>query len=76
MKEVPNASIGIVQMDMIRKMDLMTGGFPARYGDKMSSVINIECREGNPERFGGIANVSLTDANVIAEGPLSENGSF
>ena len=75
-KEVPNASISIMQMDLIKNMDLMTGGFPARYGDKMSSVADIEYREGNRERYKGTASVSLTDANVVAEGPLGENGSF
>jgi outer membrane receptor for ferrienterochelin and colicin len=75
-KEVPNASIGIMLMEMIKKMDIMTGGFPARYGDKMSSVVNIEYREGNKERFTGTASLSMTDVNTVAEGPLGEHGSF
>jgi outer membrane receptor for ferrienterochelin and colicin len=69
-------SIGIMNTELINKMDLMTGGFPARYGDKMSSVLNIDYREGDKERFKGSASLSLTDFDVVAEGPLSENGSF
>ena len=38
-KEASNASIGIFDVDMIKKMDLITGGFSARYGDRMSSVV-------------------------------------
>lgn len=75
-KEVPNASIGIMNMEMIRKMDLLTGGFPARYGDKMSSVVDIEYREGDREKASGSASLSITDADLVAEGPLGENGSF
>jgi hypothetical protein len=75
-KEVPNASISIMLMDIIKKMDIMTGGFPARYGDKMSSVINIEYREGNNERFSGISSLSMTDVNTVIEGPIDEYGSF
>ncbi len=75
-KEAPNYSIGILNTDLISKMDLITGGFPARYGDKMSSVLNIDYREGDRERYKGTASWSLTDVDVVAEGPLSENGSF
>ncbi|MGD0036101.1 MAG: TonB-dependent receptor, partial [Bacteroidota bacterium] len=75
-KEAGNYSIGILNTDMVNKMDLMTGGFPARYGDKMSSVLNVEYREGNKERYTGTASLSLTDVDVLAEGPLSEKGSF
>jgi outer membrane receptor protein involved in Fe transport len=75
-KEVSNASIGIFNADMIRKMDLITGGFTARYGDKMSSVVNIEYREGSRERYSGLASLSLMDANALVEGPIGDRGSF
>ena len=75
-KEVSNASIGIMNMEMIRKMDLLTGGFPARYGDKMSSVVDIEYREGDRERNSASASLSMTDADFVAEGPLGEDGSY
>jgi outer membrane receptor for ferrienterochelin and colicin len=75
-KETGSFSIGVLNAELINKMDLMTGGFPARYGDKMSSVLNIEYREGNRERYQGTASLSLTDFDVVAEGPLNENGSF
>ncbi len=75
-KEAPNASIGIFNVDMIKKMDLITGGFSARYGDRMSSVVNIEYREGNRNNFEGQASLSLTDLAGLVEGPLGNNGSF
>ena len=75
-KEAPNASIGIFNVDMIKKMDLITGGFSARYGDKMSSVVDIEYREGSKDRMRGEASVSMTDFDVLLEGPVGSNGSF
>ncbi|MGE5314269.1 MAG: TonB-dependent receptor [Acidobacteriota bacterium] len=75
-KEVSNASIGIFNADMIRKMDLITGGFTARYGDKMSSVLAIEYREGSRDRFEGMAGLSLLELNAVAEGPIGDKGSF
>jgi outer membrane receptor protein involved in Fe transport len=75
-KEMQNASIGIFNADMIKKMDLITGGFTARYGDKMSSVLNIEYREGSPDKFQGMASLSMMDFNALVEGPMGEHGSF
>ena len=75
-KEAPNASIGIFNVDMIKKMDLITGGFSARYGDRLSSVVNIEYRDGDRNNFKGQASLSMTDLTGLAEGPLGKNGSF
>jgi len=75
-KEASNVSIGIFDVDMIKTMDLITGGYSARYGDRMSSVLNIEYREGSKERIQGQANVSMTDFSGLCEGPIGENGSF
>ena len=75
-KEAPNASIGIFDVDMIKKMDLITGGFSARYGDRMSSVVNIVYREGSREKYKGQASLSITDLSALVEGPLGKNGSF
>ena len=61
---------------MIKKMDLITGGFSARYGDKMSSVVDIEYREGSRDRVRGQVSVSMTDFDALLEGPVGSNGSF
>jgi hypothetical protein len=75
-KEATEVSIGIFNVDLMKKVDLMTGGFSAEFGDKMSSVLNIEYREGNREKFCGSASFSLASLDVLAEGPISESGSF
>ncbi len=75
-KEASNVSIGIFDVDMIEKMDLITGGFSARYGDKMSSVLDIEYREGSTDRVKGQASLSMTDLDALLEGPIGIDGSF
>lgn len=75
-KEAPNVSIGIFDVDMIKTMDLITGGYSARYGDRMSSVLNIEYREGSKEHVKGQASVSMTDFSGLCEGPIGDHGSF
>jgi len=75
-KEASNASVGIFNVDLIKKVDLMTGGFSARYGDKMSSVLNINYREGNKDEYVGAASVSLAYVDGYIEGPISDKSSF
>ncbi len=75
-KEIANASVGIFNVDLINKVDFMTGGFSAKYGDKMSSVVNIQYREGNKNRYSGAASLSLAYLDSYIEGPLTDDFSF
>jgi outer membrane receptor for ferrienterochelin and colicin len=75
-KEAPQASIGIFNVDLMKRVNMITGGFSPEYGDKMSSVLNIEYREGNRERLKGSASLSITDVNLLLEGPMTSDGSF
>ena len=76
LKEAANASIGIFNVDLMRKVSMITGGFPAKYGDKMSSVLDIEYRSGSKESYSGAASLSLAYFDGYAEGPLGDNASF
>ena len=75
-KEAANASVGIFNVDLIQKVDLITGGFSARYGDKMSSVLNIQYREGDKKKYTGAASLSLAYFDGYFEGPITEDISF
>lgn len=75
-KEAANASVGIFNVDMIQRADLITGGFSAKYGDKMSSVLNIEYRDGNKEKYNGAASISLAYLDGYIEGPITDKSSF
>lgn len=75
-KEAANASVGIFNVDLIKRVDLITGGFSAKYGDKMSSVLNIKYREGSKEKFSGAVSASLAYLDGYFEGPLSNDVSI
>jgi len=75
-KEADNASIGIFNSNLVKSVDFIPGGFSAKYGDKLSSVLNIDYREGSSEKFSGGMTLSLTDLDGFAEGPLSRQTSF
>lgn len=63
--------------ETVANFELVTGGFSAKYGDRLSSILVVENRPGNMATgFGGTAAIALTDGNLIAEGRLpGVNGS-
>ena len=57
--------------ETIAAFELATGGFSAKHGDRLSSLLSVENRDGTrAERFAGSATLSITDANVVTEGAL------
>ena len=65
--------------ETIHRFELATGGFSVKYGDRLSSLLTVENRDGvRDERIAGSASLSVTDANVVLEGglPGSASGSW
>lgn len=56
--------------DLIDNLDFYKSGFPARYGGRMSSVVDVETREGDMQRFHGAFSLGLIDGRAQLEGPL------
>lgn len=76
LKMANNASIGIFNKELMKKVNLIAGGFSAKYGDRLSSVLDIEYREGNREKFGGVIAISPINLEGVIEGPIGNLGSF
>jgi hypothetical protein len=70
------ASIGVFNTDLVKSINLVNGGYSAEYGDRMSSVLNIQYRDGSRDRVKGQFGLSLTNVDALVEGPLGERGSF
>jgi Carboxypeptidase regulatory-like domain/TonB-dependent Receptor Plug Domain len=69
--------IGMINVKFINDVNFSTGGFSARYGDKLSSVMDIRFREGFRKRFLSDINLSTAGFGGLFEGPLfTKNGSF
>ena len=68
--------LSLINVDLVQDVSLSTGGFGPRYGDRLSSVTNLELREGNRERIAGELNLSTTGFSAIGEGPIGSKGSF
>lgn len=73
----PFHSIGffsIFESELIKNVDIYTGGFDAKYGGRISSVMDITYRDGNRNKFGGKVSASPFMGKLVLEGPLGKNG--
>jgi hypothetical protein len=62
--------LSFINPEMVRNISFYTGGFQAKYGDKMSSVLDIQYN--TPKKFGGSAYISILEQGFHVEG-LSDN---
>jgi hypothetical protein len=77
----PFHSIGlfsVFETETIRSVDVLSAGFQADHGGRISAVMDIKTREGNKNRLSGLASVSPFQGKILVEGPLKklkkENG--
>jgi hypothetical protein len=68
--------ITALNIELIDDVELYAGGYPAEYGDRMSGVLDIRCREGDRSNYHITADTSTIGVGLIAEGPLGSRGSF
>ena len=65
----------IFNTDAIKDIKLYKGGIPARYGGRVSSVLDIYQKEGNSKEFHGNGGIGLVTSRLLIEGPLKKNKS-
>lgn len=59
--------------DMVKDVELIKGGFPAKYGGRLSSIIDVRMKDGNKEKFEGEASLGLINSRISLEGPLGKD---
>lgn len=69
-------AVSLIGLDLVQNTQLLMGGFPAEYGEKMSGVFDITTRVPNTEQFSANFGVDLINATATLEGPLTEKGSW
>jgi hypothetical protein len=62
--------------DAIRDVRVIKGAFPAEYGGRLSSVIDLTMKEGSKEKISGAGNISLIASRLTIEGPITEDLTF
>jgi outer membrane receptor for ferrienterochelin and colicin len=61
--------------DALKSVELIKGGFPARYGGRLSSVIDLQMKDGNKEKIHGEAGIGIISSRLTLEGPIIKNRS-
>jgi hypothetical protein len=62
--------VSVFNPDAIKQVQLYKGGFPARFGGRLSSVMDIQLKEGNREEWTGQGSIGLLSSKILAEGPV------
>lgn len=60
----------IFNADAISDVSITKGGFPARYGGRLSSVLDIRMKEGNMKKITGTVSIGLISSKFMLEGPI------
>lgn len=71
----PFHSIGlysVFETDIIRNVEVFTGGFGAEYGGRISAIMDVTTRDGNKKRFGGKVGANPFTSKLVLEGPLKK----
>ncbi len=63
----------VFNADAIKNVTLTKGGFPARYGGRLSSVLEINLKEGNTKEFHGEGSIGLISSKIAFEGPIKKD---
>ncbi|MCY4554056.1 MAG: TonB-dependent receptor [Candidatus Poribacteria bacterium] len=69
-------AVSLIGLELVQNTQLLIGGFPAEYGEKMSGVFDLKTRSPNTEQFAANFGVDLINATATLEGPLSEKGGW
>jgi hypothetical protein len=57
----------------LRRADLIKGGFSARYGGRLSSVLDMSMKDGNRERVSADATIGVISSRLMVEAPVIKN---
>ncbi|NTW25143.1 MAG: TonB-dependent receptor, partial [Lentimicrobium sp.] len=59
--------------DALKSVELTKGGFPARYGGRLSSVVEMTMKDGNKQKLSGEAGIGLISSRLVLEGPIKKD---
>ncbi len=63
----------VFNAEAIKSISLIKGGFPARFGGRLSSVLSIDMKEGNLNEYHGSGSIGLVASRLMLEGPIIKN---
>ena len=73
LKDIEGGALSIVDVEAVEGIDLLTGGFTAEYGDRMSGVFNMKLKRATEGRRRSALGISFMNARAMSEGTFSNN---
>jgi hypothetical protein len=64
--------LSVFNTDAIRSTEIIKGAMPARYGGRLSSILNVNMREGNNEKFVVTGGIGAISSRIGLEGPVKK----
>lgn len=68
--------VGLINADLVRKVDFYSSAFPSNRGNALSSVIEFTQKNGNPNSLNTRATFGTSDAGITLDGPIGKNTTF
>jgi len=65
----------VFNTDALKDVKVYTGAFPAEYGGRLSSIVDLRMRDGNKQNYSGSGSVGLLSSQLTFEGPFLKNRS-
>ncbi|HUX57800.1 MAG TPA: TonB-dependent receptor [Bacteroidales bacterium] len=62
--------VSVFNSDAIKNVTLIKGGFPAQYGGRLSSIVDVRMKEGNNKETHGEGSIGLISSKLMVEGPI------
>ncbi|QDH79724.1 TonB-dependent receptor [Echinicola soli] len=62
----------VFNADALNNVELIKGGFPSRFGGRLSSVVDVTMREGNMEKIKGEGSIGIISSKVTVDGPIQK----
>lgn len=68
--------LSFVNLDYVQSVTFSTGGFGVRHGDRTSSTLTLDLRDGREDRVGGKGTIAATQFGLNLEGPIADRGAW
>jgi outer membrane receptor for ferrienterochelin and colicin len=74
--DASTGTISIINPDLLESVEFSSGGFPAEFGGKLSSLFELKIKEGNTSSFNTDLNLNMAGFGIYADGPLTDKSTL
>jgi hypothetical protein len=67
--------VSVFNADVIKESELYKGGIPARFGGRLSSILEVRTRDGNNKNFSAAGGIGTLASRLMVEGPIKKDKS-